>query len=311
MSRLELQRVMVRMLYDPEFTASVLADPARALPGDALTAEERAWLARPDARAWRADPDRPHRALAVLGREYPAAVALAVASAGGAGALRRFFATELFAKVVTERGSMAAAFGDHLAGLVETFEVTDRRVAPLARLEQAVVLLRRRNLRTADRPAREPEGPRPTSASESPRYRLAPGKTLHRASAGTADLRDEIYDLLARSGGELARAIYEPGMPAPRTRVHASRTEPLLLELVPGDGPRIEYPVGVAEITEALNGVLEYAAEPRTLGELAAEVERRGADSGEGEEIIAGLVEEGILAAVDGPPGPPAPTGGA
>lgn len=302
MSRLMLQRVMVRMLYDPEFATRVLSDPAGVLPRDALTAEERAWLVRPDARAWRADPDRPRRALAVLGREYPAAVALAVAAGGGLGLLDRFFATDLFAQVVTGRGSMAAAFGDFLAGLAETGVVADRRVAPLARLEQAVVLLRRRYLRSADRAVGVDRTAR--------RYRLAPGKTLHRAPAGTADLRDRIYDRLAHSGREFAQAVFEPGMQAPRTRVHASRTEPLLLEIVPVDGPRMEHPAGVAEITEAMNTLLEYAKEPRTMAELAVEVERLGADSGEGEEIIAGLVEEGILAAVELPSDPPVPTEG-
>ena len=309
MSRLALQRVMVRMFFDPDFATRVVADPAGALPNDMLTTEERAWLARPDARAWRADPDRPLRALAVLGQEYPSAAALAVASGGGAARVRRFFATDGFAKVVMERGSMAAAFGDFLAGLVEIGVVPARRVPPHARLAQTVVLLRRRNPGALDRTAPEPNGRGTALTPESPRFRLAAGKALHRAPAGTADLRDEIHDLLVRSGRELTQAIFEPGLPAPRTRVHASRTEPLLLEIVPDDGPRMKRPVGVAEITEELNTVLAYAAEPRTPAELAAEVERLGADPGEGEEIIAGLIEEGVLAAVDDPPGPPTPTG--
>lgn len=285
MSHIALQRVMVRMLYDPRFASRVLRDPENELPGEGLTAEERGWLLRPDPRAWRTDPERPLRSLTALLQEYPASAALAVTSGGGADAILRFFASPAFHRVIQERGSMALAFGDYLAEMVATGEARDGRVAPLAVLEQAIAGLRRRSW--SDR-SRATEG---TS-----RLRLSADKAILRARAGTADLHDQVRLALARTERDLPQAVLEGRADLPATPVHSHETEPLLLELVPGEGPRVKAAVGVAEITPEFYAILDFALSPRTPADLEAEAVRLGAEPDDAADLVLDLVEQGVLA---------------
>jgi hypothetical protein len=232
----------------------------------------------------------------VLGQEYLSGAALAVASSGGVGPVRRFFSSGFFSRVVAEHGSMAIAFGEFLVDLVETGVVRDRRVVALARLEQAVARLRRNP--EADHPADSATDEAPGGFSPVARFRLSPDKMLHEAPAGTADLRDEIHDLLVRTGKDFAQAIFDPGPLRPRTPIDPAQLEPLLLERIPDGSPQLKRPVGVAEITTEFYGLLSFAAVPRTGPDLAAEAERLGADEEEAGGIIEGLIESGVLAVV-------------
>src|SRR5688572_15009131 len=71
-----LQRVVVRLLFDPEFVERVYADPDRALQGLDLSADERRLVVAPDRRAYGTDATRRNRALTELVREFPAASAV-------------------------------------------------------------------------------------------------------------------------------------------------------------------------------------------------------------------------------------------
>ena len=69
MSAAGVQRVVVRMLFDPRFRDAVYAEPAAALAATDLTAEERGWVVRPDRRAYATDVTRHARALLALAEE--------------------------------------------------------------------------------------------------------------------------------------------------------------------------------------------------------------------------------------------------
>ncbi|MCA9557117.1 MAG: hypothetical protein KC583_01025, partial [Myxococcales bacterium] len=114
MSAAALQRVVVRMLYDPALVEAVYADADAALADEPLSEAERAWLVAPDRRRWRADPHRRARTLQALLEEYPAAGAR-VARAEGLAALDAFFSSPAFHGCVQRRGSLADTFGDFLA----------------------------------------------------------------------------------------------------------------------------------------------------------------------------------------------------
>lgn len=131
MSHLALRRVMVRMLHDPALVEAVYADPARALAGVPLSAVERAWLVATPRAAWGTDPERPQRVLAALLDEFPVTSSAAAARAGS------FFASAAFHRSVQERGSLALAFGEHLAT-----EGAPATIA-LARVETAIAEVRR------------------------------------------------------------------------------------------------------------------------------------------------------------------------
>ena len=305
LSRLALQRVMVRMLFDSEYTNRVLREPGVTLSAETLTGEEIAWLLRPDPRAWKTDPDRPLRSLGVLAQEYPTACALAGTSPGGVEALRSFFSSELFHGVVQRRGSMALAFGEFLLHLVSVGVAPNDGIAALARLETAIArLLRRISGEPATMPAHFPANESSALEGRPGEFRLSDDKALHLAASGSADLRDEVLGLLVdpRKG---RGSFLEPMRSLPRTKIGSERSEPLLLELVRIDGPRMKWPVGVAEITRELFEILSFASVPRPRPEIEAEAVRLGAEAEEAPEIVGGLVEEGVLIGMVEVPTPP------
>ena len=55
MSHYALQRVVVRMLFDEDFTRRVYDDVRTATRGCGLTEREQSWLVAPDARAYGVD----------------------------------------------------------------------------------------------------------------------------------------------------------------------------------------------------------------------------------------------------------------
>jgi hypothetical protein len=275
------------MLFDAGFAARVLEDPAAHLPPGLLTPEEIEWLRRPDARAWKADPERPDRALSVLVQEYPASLALAAASGLTIDGARRFFSSEGFHQAIQGRGSMALTFGDYLLELARGGAVRDRRVEPMVKLERAIVRLRR----TA--------GPHaPAGYPGADRYRLSGDKALHRAEAGTGDLHDAIHHDLPGQELDRIQAVFTPSGALPDLATDPDRHEPLLLELVRDDGPRVKFLVGIAEITGVLFDLLAYAETPRSRPELVARTVELGAEPEEAPEIVEGLIEEATLVPV-------------
>ncbi|MFN8548539.1 MAG: hypothetical protein U0527_11420 [Candidatus Eisenbacteria bacterium] len=283
MSHIAVQRVMVRMLFDRAYADRVLATPEETLRGEDVSERERAWLLRPDPRAWRADAGRPRRALSALLQEYPSSFALIVRSMGTLDILASYFASLHFARAVGPRGSMALAFGDFLLAEVHAGRISDPRVAALAGLERAFAQLHRTST------SREPE-----AGFEATHFSLSSDKSLYRAPRGTADLHEAIHLALNETGHPMGQAVLEPP-PLPSAAVSTDELEPLLLELLRDDGPRVKYLAGAAEITEELFSLLEYARQRRTFAELVAEVTRLGAEESEAPEVIAGLIEETIL----------------
>lgn len=126
MSAVALQRVVVRMLHDP--------DLARACARADLTPTERGWLEAVDPRRWRADPLRRYRLLHALIEEYPVASALVVRAAG-VPAFDAFFEGQRFHDTVQRDGRVAEAFGDWLCARAD--------VEPFAAIEAAIERVRR------------------------------------------------------------------------------------------------------------------------------------------------------------------------
>lgn len=276
------------MLFDPNFAAAALRDPARTLAGEDLSALELEWLRRPDPRAWRVDPDRPRRALGVLIKSYPASVALVWRDLRDTAPLEEFFSTTGFHDCIRLRGSMARAFGDFLIELTAAGRGRDRRLAPVAKLEQAMASLHR---------AAAAESPR--AAAEVDRLRLSPDTCLLTVDAGTADLHEAIHETLAASGRELSHAVLDESIALPEQPLDASTQEFLLLELRRDDGPRTGYLVGASEITAELYQLLSGALQPRPRDELVLRVAELGADVEEADGVIAALVDDGVLIAAE------------
>ncbi len=199
MSHTALRRVVVRLLHDPALVDRLADDPAAALAGTELSPEERTWLVAVPAAAWRTDPDRPRRVLAVLRDEYAASVALAPAHA------ERFFrSTHFHGAIQGDGGSLAIAFGLHMA------DAADARVVAVARLELATAAVRR--------------APRRVPPSAPGSLRLTPTARVVRVPGGAAELLAAV-----RSGAALAplRTAEEPLLVVRTPDTHAVTVEGL------------------------------------------------------------------------------------
>ncbi len=144
MSAKVLQRVLVRMLYDPDFVERVYANPETSLRELELSPREREWLQRPDRRAYGVDAYRRSRTLQALVGEYPAACALALAHDLRWAELDAFFSSSLFHVGIQRGRSLALVFGGHLFELAGIHADREPRLEPLARLERGLARVRRR-----------------------------------------------------------------------------------------------------------------------------------------------------------------------
>ena len=124
-----LQRVVVRMLYDPKLVEAVYSNAP--VPG--LDDEGRNHLMCIDRRAWATDPYRRSRTLQALIEELPVSAALA-----GIHRLDAFFSSTAFHHAVQQRQALVLAFADWL----------EPKVGAVAGLERAIARARQRSPRT-------------------------------------------------------------------------------------------------------------------------------------------------------------------
>jgi hypothetical protein len=213
-------------------------------------------------------------------------MAVAFRAAGSLTPFLDYFRGSRFHACIQNAGSMALEFAGHLEELVERGVVSDTRVRPLARLEQAIARLQR----TA--PARPPRR-NPNAAV----FRLSPDAALLRSPAGTAELHAAVHRALGAQGGDLTAAVLDRSWTIPSRKTRSRVKDPLLLELFRDDGPRVRFGVGVSGITEELFTLFDHARSPRTRGDLIDKTLSLGADADEAAGIVSGLIEEATLVA--------------
>ena len=274
MSAGTVQRVVVRMLFDPALVEAVYRDADAALADEGLSPAERRWLTAPDRRAYGADALLRGRTLYALTGEYPAACAVAAKQAGSA-ALEAFFSTPLLHGCIRAGDSLALAFGAWLASGAAS---DDPRVRALAPVELAMARLRRRS-ETARPPA---DG----------RLRLAPDAWLGDAPEGTADLYAAVRASLAAAGPDLATAALAATRPLGDLPGLGQDPETLLLI---ASGAGMDAQVSVEVLPEALARLLAAARPGASREALLALTRSLGVEPGEDAEIVDGLVADGLL----------------
>lgn len=272
-----LQRVVVRMLHDPELRRKMYAEPASAAAELGLTDIEVAALTRPDARAWSVDVHRSDRVLTALLGEF-AVSALALMTGGVTLArLAGFFGDPAFHRAVMQRESLFLSFPEYLQSLCP------RAGAGLARsviaLEAAIAHVRRATVLPV------PPGPS-GSAGVGTRWSRAATVMPVELGAGVLPIWERAHAALHRGGRDPVEALLgkaRPSLPAAR----GSGTEWVLVTLG-ASGPEI----GVTG--EALGRLLLAAsATPReALVALACE---EGVSPAEADEILDELSAEGLI----------------
>lgn len=271
MSALHLQRVVVRMLYDPELVAQVFADPATALQDVDLTAAERTWLVQADRRAYAVDPLRRARTLTGLIEEFPVSVQNVVQQTGQLAVLDAFFGSPAFHACIQQRGSLALALGAYLGSPDCLRHLPGYDCTPLVQIETALAHFRRQT--TAAIPP-------------APGLTLAPTATLLTVPAGTLLYYHAVLECLQGHADGLVPAACMPfglALPAP-TADH----EWLLVIWQPEPG------TGSIEcLPETLGLVL--AATPASRTALLAQLCTAGADEAEAVTILEEFIADGIL----------------
>lgn len=269
-----LQRVVVRMLYDPALVDAVYAGRLEALADVPLTADERAWLVAPDRRRWAADPLRRTRGLQALLEEYPASGALAV-RAEGVAALDRFFSAPAFHRCVQGRGSLADAFGRWLA--TGRPQVT----AAMATLERGVARVRR-----------APPSPAPSAGGsvEGGVWRTAPWAFAATLPGDTLAAWHGLRARLARHPGGPVAALLDPRFDLGRPPRPGPEPEGIIVERDPaGDVAVGGCPPALATLLERLD------TRPHTWAETADALLSLGAEADEVIEVAASLRDDGLL----------------
>lgn len=301
MSVAAFYRVMVRMLYDAEFTRAVYSDRDASLAGIDLAPAERAWLVAPDPRAWRTDGLRRSRSLAGLIEEFPVASAFALRRGRegvarlDSGSLDAFFSHAIFHRCLQEGGSMVFAFGRYLEEPSLGGVASDPRIAPLARLEAAIARLRRirdpREGRVAGRGYDE-DAIRPGAL-----LRIAPWAELMVLPAGTSELHARVAKALrAKERSPAATALDRRWSLPVLLDLGFALLEHVLVERPPEPGVAwAAASVRQAPVTRELAGLLRVAEAGATRETLMAAARDLGAEDGTEAEIVDGLTTEGIL----------------
>lgn len=260
MSARALQRVVVRMLYDPALVEAVYADADAALAGAPLTAAERSWLTQADRRRWKADPMRRYRSLQGLLEEFPVSGALVVCRRG-VPALDAFFSSPAFHDCIMARGSLALTFGRWLQ--------REGACAPVARLETAIARVRRAGAPPA----------------EGARWQLAPWVDAFPAPEGLLEAwQARLARLRGHPEGEVAAAIDAASISMPEL---GDETAGVIVE-GPGDPSVGEAPPPLVSLLEALRS-------PADTERVHALLRQLGADPGEEAELLAGFVDDGLV----------------
>lgn len=272
MSTTALQRVYVRLLFDPGLVARVYENAAVALADVALTERERGWLLACDPRLFTADPLRRRRTLKGLLEEYRASSALAVAATRRLAVLDAFFSSRAFHDSIQNRGSMALAFGDYLAGLE-----TDARVAPISRIERAIASARRGQVSARKVPPFDP----------TLSYRLAPHVALAQVPSDALAVMQAVEQVLFEISLAPVSALAEDGPNLASVPKIEGATVTLLA--VRGEGEH----VALEELPDGLATLL-WAASTGLAGNLLLEkAEALGASL----ETLQGLLDDRVLVA--------------
>jgi hypothetical protein len=288
---------MVRMLYDPALVEAVYREPGPALAGLDLTEEERGWLVARDVRAWGTDPVRRARSLTGLLEEFPVSSAF-VLRRGREGVVRpetelldAFFSSAEFHACIGEGSSMVLAYATFLARGEQGGVVADPRVAPLARLEEAIARLRRI-------PEPPPTGHGPGLAET--RYALASWAAVCVLPAGLAELHGRVSKAIAARDKGVVATVLDPRWSLPvLLEPDPALEEPVLVERPPRPGwAWASAPVTQAPVTPEMAGLLRFASGGRTRDELEAEAGRLGATPDERPWVVASVLAEGLLVPV-------------
>lgn len=282
-----LQRIVVRMLFDPGLVESLYRDPAPILTPLGISERLQAQLIANDRRLWQADRLRRRRALNVLMEEFKVSTALALDESRRLGTLTDYFSSPEFHAAVQGRGYMALAFAAYLRRLIRDGVLIRAAARSVLALEEGMAWSRRAR--------------REAARGRDPGVAATAGRAAGRCWLTTPGVRsltvmDEIFELAGRVEERLFELSLVPALalsddPQRLTGLPEAggATRALLLE--PGEGADVEVTTIEADygaLIAAAEGGLDDAG-------LAAAVAPLGVDRARAREMAKALRKAGVL----------------
>jgi len=286
MSHRTLERLFVRLLYDPAFVEAIHANADAALDGLDLAPHEREQLLAVDRRAWGHDPLRRLRSLRTLFDEFKTSTTLALATTRSVASLDAYFSSREFHAAVQHRGSMALSFAVYLERIARERGFSDDRFTDALALEVALARCRR-----------ELGGGyvEPTAAAlpldSEATLQLASGHAIGRYDANVVEVVNAVERYLFEVGLMPAVALCDdaPGLAGlpPLAGIRS-----YLLALPSSTG------VSLMPLDEDYGRLLDaFARGPATVDEASARAAMGGVPSGDIPGMLESLVEERVLVA--------------
>lgn len=282
-----MQRVVVRMLFDPVFVEQVYANPDAALAGLELDNGLVEQLLTNDRRLWNADRMRRRRALHILIEEFKVASTLAMHEGRSLSLLDAFFSSAPFHQAVQLRGYMAIAYVAYLESLLQAGTLSSPHLVAALRLEAAMARSRRL-LRDALRGV-DPVAER-ARARKGSQWLCQPGVLGVFVPSGTIALVQHIETYLFEVSQVPALTLCDDApRPDPLPALDESTPEAYLLE--PQMGGKVELSGVPAEF---IHGV-QVCEEPRSGVELVSALGQRGIAPQDATDYAEQLLEGGVL----------------
>jgi len=287
-----LQRVVVRMLFDPAFVQQVYESPEQTLAGLNLDPALLRQLLANDRRLWNADRLRRSRSLKILMEEFKVTTTLVLAECSSLSFLDAFFGSSFFHEAVERRRYMALAFVAYLQDALEKRKLKSPHLAAALGMEGAMA--RSRRLLRAARSGFDAALAPVAAGRPGKRWVVQPGVSSHGAPKGTIRLVQHIEAYLFQISQVPALALCDDvPRPEPLPELDSNSPQAFLLEPKPGGK------VDLSEIADSFAHIMAACARPVDSHELAARSAGRGIGAKEAAELAESLLGAGVLRQVE------------
>ena len=265
MSSRATQRMLVRLLFDPDLLTTVHQHPDSVSGWSELTKTEQADILNQDRRLFRADPHLRARHLQAYLKEFPASVFFY--TSGQAWKLQKFFSSSEFHEAVEQWTSILGGFQKFL------LRRAPENLKELIEFESQLCICRQERSNSKGSPGD---------------WCLAQGILIFESREGMCE---EYSTLLQRHHLTGPSVIEQLATPHDQTwENHSAAPALVLLERQPDGG------IHTSEVPSALGELLRTATSPVSDSELITKAIMLGADDeNEAREIIESFREEGLL----------------
>jgi hypothetical protein len=281
MSHRTLERLFVRLLFDPALVDAMHADPGSVFGALDLDSREREQILAVDRRAWRYDPLRRRRTLRTLVDEFKTSTTLVLAHTRSLASLDAFFSGAEFHACVQERRSIALAFAEFLERLVSRLSPAHAQLSDLLRVETTLARCRR-ELRAGTATSGSVEPPEAV-------LRLAPGHAVGEYNANVIETINAVERYLFEVGLMPAVALCDDAPPL--GGLPPAVDERLYLLALPSATGVSLMPID----WDYFRLLDQFSAGPLSLGEAETRASEVGISRGDAAVMIESLVEEQVL----------------